>query len=240
MSFPRYRKITSILVVLALFGAARASGDENRELDRADRICRKAASQLEKGRLEDAESSYRRALEAYSGSWAAHEGLGRVAMKRGEYAPALAHLARAWTNFVEEQTRLTDAQVSAAIELDRVRQAYDDYAIRGPNIGCGHQTPNEFSHQVRLSTEVAPPPGLFFRMGVCLLRLGRPADAREAFLAEIQVVPDLASPHLNLAVCELQLGRPQEAITELDRAVALGAEEPAGLRSDILSALGND
>ena len=235
MKLSRCREAASILIVLAVVGTVRAGGEEGRKAEHASQICRKAESQLEKGRLEEAEASFHRALEAYPGSWAAHEGLGRVAMKTREYASALVHLAQAWTTFVEEQRRATDAQVSAAIELDRVRQAYDDYAIRGPNIGCGHQTPNEFAHHVRLSSEIAPPPGLFFRMGVCLLHLGRAADAREAILAEVQVTPESAAPHLNLAVCELRLGRAREALSELDTAVALGADEPAGLRADILA-----
>jgi tetratricopeptide (TPR) repeat protein len=231
-----HQMIGSLLHVLAVSGVALAGSDESRKIAHAERICRKGVGQLEEGRLADADSTFRRALEAYPDSWVAHEGLGLVAMKGGQYAPALAHLARAWTAFVEHQRRSTDAQVSAALELDRVRQAYDDYAIRGPNIGCGHQTPNEFDHQVELSAEVTPPPGLFFRMGVCLLHLDRAADAREAFLAELQVSPELAAPHLNLAVCELQLGQPREALVELDQAVALGANEPAGLRADILAA----
>jgi tetratricopeptide (TPR) repeat protein len=236
MRSPQQRTAVATLVALTLVGSVAAGASDSRAISRADRICRKAASRLDDGRLEDAESAYRRALEAYPGSWAAHEGLGRVAMKRGEYAEALAHLARAWASFAEEQGRLTDAQVEAAVELDRVRQTYDDYALRGPNIGCGHQAPNEFEHQVELSTELAPPPGLFFRMGVCLLHLARPADAREAFLAEVQATPGSAASHVNLAVCELQLGRPEEALAELDRAVSLGADEPAGLRSDIMAA----
>ena len=59
------------------------------------------------------------------------------------------------------------------------------------------------------------------------LRANRAADAERGFRALAQSDPDLAGPHANLGVIARRAGRLPEAVAELERAVALDAQQPA-------------
>ena len=80
-------------------------------------------------------------------------------------------------------------------------------------------------------------------LGVHYVQLGRPAEAREQFVAALALAPDHAVAHYNLALIEIRENRADEAFTHLHQAIAarpgfaeahtnLGVLLDAGGRSD--------
>ena len=61
---------------------------------------------------------------------------------------------------------------------------------------------------------------------VASLRANRVADAERGFRALAQSDPELAGPHANLGIILRQAGRLPEAVTELERATDLDAQQP--------------
>lgn len=80
-----------------------------------------------------------------------------------------------------------------------------------------------------------------FLAGVAHHEAGRHAEARDAFLASLALVPGRASTLSNLGATELKLGRPREALAALDAALeaAPGDRDAAFHRADALLALGD-
>jgi len=81
-----------------------------------------------------------------------------------------------------------------------------------------------------------------FLRGTALLEQGQAADAEQALLASLGLLPGRASTLANLGVARLQLGRPREALAALDQAAAAepGAAGTWCHRALALAALGDD
>lgn len=58
------------------------------------------------------------------------------------------------------------------------------------------------------------------------------AEASEVCRKMIEIIPRSAEPHYNLACAHAQLGKKDEALTELEKAVELGFEDPAHIEKD--------
>lgn len=202
--------------------------------------------QLRHGDLDAAEHSFRKAVELGPNNPDAYHGLGRVAMRRHDYREALSYLLRARELYARRAAQVDAIRSDVAAELDRHRRSASDQAASFADAGCltergvdlwmsspqsGDETDEPGGVDLR-----GTPPGLSFRIGTCQLHLGHFEAARTELERELLIAPDNAAAHLNLAVVLLRLDQPAQAFEELDTAVRLGAQEPEGLRSDILVA----
>jgi len=232
-------------VVAAAAVAVAAPGDAVR----AERAVRRGMAALRRGDLTAARARFREAVRLDPGLPEAHDGLGRVAMRRRAWREALGHLERARELYRARELERARREAEEAMEAERARQGLRDF-VSGELSESGCWTEQTYRLVIpgaaRLDREgsapppeeVDDPPGLMFRIGVCRLHLGDLRGAREAFLRELAVAPANGAAHLDLAVCELRLGRPDRALTELDLAVRSGIREPPGLRDEIEAALG--
>lgn len=215
--------------------------------EKAQLLARRGLNELEAGRIERAERDLHEAVTADPGSPEAHEGLGRLAMARGDWAGALGELLRARTLYRERALTLLQQRAEAARREEVTRQSFKDMVGRFSDSGCWTET--SYRHRIPGAAEMdgrveAPdvqelplPRGLAFRIGVCLLHLGRAGEARQALLDELRVSPRSPAVYANLAVAEWRLGRPAEALRALDRVRELGGREPPGLRQEIRRAM---
>ena len=69
--------------------------------------------------------------------------------------------------------------------------------------------------------------GAQHNLGTVLLRLGRPTEAVEAFLASLRERPDAALTHLSLGYALHNAGRDGEARQAFERCLRLAPGEPA-------------
>jgi tetratricopeptide (TPR) repeat protein len=165
---------------------------------------------LEMGRLDEARTHAELGLP--SSPAAARSLLARVALKKGDTATAekeaRAALAARGSRIgpliilaqvLQEQDRLAEC-------LDLTRQAEQELA----------RTEGERKFA-----------GLFFVQGDVLARLGRTAEAEQAFQREIADFPASPSPYSRLAVLYATQGRPDEAVSMLRRMVDANGS-PAG------------
>jgi Tfp pilus assembly protein PilF len=162
-----------------------------------------AAHLLEAGRLDDAEATFRLALELHPHVPAAHAGLGIVALSRNDLVAAEEHLR-------------------AAVEID------EDFAIAWSNRGVVAERRGDLEAAQRYYERALSILPLFpeARRNLVLLLLGldQPAAARAHAMRLVQVTDDEARDVSLLALCELGLGRPHEARARLD---SLGDEHAA-------------
>lgn len=190
----------SLLLVLLLTGCASTPVPES-ALARID----DAARLLESGRLDDAEATYRLALELHPRVPAAHAGLGLVALSRNELASA------------EEHFR-------AAVEID------EDFAIAWSNRGVvaerrqDLEAAREYYERALSILPLFPDPRR--NLVVLLLRMEEPEAARAHAMRLVQVTEDPARDVSLLALCEIGLGRPGEARARMESLGAEHAEHP--------------
>ncbi len=230
---------TVLFAALALAVAGQASTQQAHQVDRANRLCVRGLRHLQAGRVEQARAAFLKAQESAPGLAAAADGLARVALHEGRYERALQGFITAAQRYESAVAAAARRRAEAAEDLQKVQTAYRDYGVKnGP--GCSDRLAGQ-SGQDPASlldpTEDPLPAGLRFRIGVCLLHLGRVGEARGAFRAELERHPDSAVSHVNLAVCELELGDPSQALVEVQAARRLGAKVPDGLEHDIRAKL---
>jgi tetratricopeptide (TPR) repeat protein len=68
------------------------------------------------------------------------------------------------------------------------------------------------------------------RLGECLLKLGKRAEALPAFRDAVRTRPDLAAAHLELGALLLEDGRAREAVAHLDCAARLDGKNERARR----------
>jgi protein O-GlcNAc transferase len=164
-----------------------------------------AHAEHQAGRLEQAQTAYRAALEADPGNLDAEHMLGVIALQRGQPEEALLHFERvvarmpesaaAHNSLGEAQRRLGRgeaalASLSRAVELD-------------PHLGEAH-----------------------YNLAGLLRSLGRAPEAIEAYRRFLAINPHYAEAHLGLAAAQRDAGSPDEALASGQRALALAPEAP--------------
>ncbi len=228
------RAFTTILLAAAFLPAAAGLGadrDVERHLRTGDRA-------MAGGDLEAAGAAFEAALEADPESADAHYALGVLAMRRHQYAMAVTHLQAAHRLYVESAADGLADRAEQRLHRDTYVRDLFDLAAGGAsgsrNFGGGRRM--DFSCGVSWTWyegAAAGPEDLEFRMGACLLRLNRPAEALRYLLTAVERTPEAGAAHLNLAICEAALGDRANARLSLDRAAALGATVPDELRRSL-------
>jgi Tfp pilus assembly protein PilF len=160
--------------------------------------------ELKGGAPDQARDLVRRALAAHPGSFEALVLMARVEEERGDEGRAARWLGRV--------LEINPYEYRAHAELARLAQERGDWpaAAREFQAALGMNP----AHDARMS----------YGLGYALLRMGRAAEAREAFLAATAQDPRLAEPHLALGLLLID-SEPARARQELEQYLRLA---PAG------------
>jgi tetratricopeptide (TPR) repeat protein len=196
---------------------------------------------LEQMRNEDfagARKSFEAAISIEPTFELAHYMLGRVHLAQKEYAPAAAALTRARDLYVSQAGRkFVDKQEAQRHRRERLAE------IEGLISNLQGVTPMTFQvrEQIRqleerkrqvedldrardLTPEQQVPAFVSLSLGSAYFRLGKKAEAEQAYVAAVAADPKTGEAHNNLAVLYLETGRYAQAKT------ALKAAEKAGVR----------
>ena len=211
---------------------------------------------LEKGKIDKAHKSLRRAVRAMPSFPPAHIALGHIAMHRQEYEQALLEYTTARDGY-----RNLGAEV-AALETERYAQARDSIVtleeeinnLRNPSTALFKGLPESERVQrlaqlegrlqqlqaIRLpgTHDSEEPPGeIHFYVGNALFRLGRLDEAVDAWATCSEVTPDFPLVYNNLAFGYWKKGDPERAAEYLDRAERLGFELNPNFKLDVARSL---
>jgi len=154
----------------------------------------------QEGRFEDAEGSYRRAVQAELGYALAHNNLGVALYHRGDTDGAIA----AFRVALESQPAFTKARLNLALLLSkgkRFQLALEAYRT------VLHTPPED--------------PAACNAVGLLLSELNNYEDARNAFARAVQAKPEYAEAHYNLSFTLSNLGDFEGALRETKRALEL-------------------
>lgn len=162
--------------------------------------------------LELAQEAFEAALLREPRSSAAHFGLGRTAAARGQAQEAIEHFRVA-----------LDGQPSGSIVHHHLGMAYraiGDLDRARQELAKNRQQAIAFSDPLlrRLDTLSVSREGIFVR-GVEASRQGQPRQAIEAFREVLELEPDDAEAHFNLAQAQIAVGDLEEAETHLREAL---------------------
>jgi tetratricopeptide (TPR) repeat protein len=159
------------------------------------------------GLADEAAAAYTRALSPVGGFYeaAAQEGLGKVALERGNTARAVSSFQQS----VRLKPEVARYQGGLATALTQSYQL-----VRGEE---------RYQHALNLD------PGDFVTLagsGLLALQRGEPAQARDQLLKALVIEPDYARGQVWLAVAEYQLGLASAALDSLERAILADPRDP--------------
>ncbi len=150
-------------------------------------------------------------------------------------------------------TVFTDHRISRYPQADSDKPATDDavqklIAWREPdaslvlrNLGLANielgrrQQSDQLITGVRQLAEAAkslpPDPVVFTQIGLVLLQMGKPEEARDPLALALRLEPDRAASHINLAGVYAATGETDQAISELKRAIELDPSQASAYRA---------
>lgn len=233
--------LTIVAVALVAGAVSGAQPPTNRESSARERAREPYTTGLEQMRNEDfaaARKSFEAAIAIEPTFELAHYMLGRVHMAQKEYAPAAAALTRARDLYVSQAGRqFLDKQEAQRHRRERLAE------IEGLISNLQGVTPMTFQirEQIRqleerkrqvedldrardLTPEQQVPAFVSLSLGSAQFRLGRRAEAEQAYAAAVAADPKTGEAHNNLAVIYFESGRYAQA------KAAVRAAEKAGTK----------
>lgn len=201
------------------------------------------------GRLESAETEYRRILGADPVHADALHLLGVLAHQRGEHAEAAELIARAITenprfadfhsnlgNVLWHLGRLPEAEASCRWAL-ALREAYPEAHVNLGNVlwaaGCFEEAASAYRRALALQPDYAE---AHSNLGNVLRAQGRPGEAEACYRRALALAPDFVDALGNLAVALRTQGRIDEAIAAYEQALARVPGD-AALHSNLIFSL---
>ncbi len=169
--------------------------------DRAEAEFRRGATLLNQGRAGEAEESFGTALSAYPGHEAARQALVAMHLEQRRIDEA--------RRLLQEGVALNPANARFASVLARIFIERQDYAAA-----------LEVVNGVRVSEQASPE--LQSARGTALQRLGRHAEAADAFQASLRSEPQNGAAWVGFGISLESLGRKSEAAEAFRRAAATG------------------
>jgi tetratricopeptide (TPR) repeat protein len=160
---------------------------------------------LGRGLEQDAEASFQRALKLDEGMALAHAGQAEVLHARGETSAA----ERKYLEALDHDPQLADAYGRLVVIYRQQSRMEDAVAILE-----------------RAFAQGVDADGMHYKLGQCLLGVGRVADAIEQFGAELELDPDHLQSLNNLA--RILATHPDPALRDGERAVELAQRAVAG------------
>lgn len=199
-----------------------------------DVLLGQAITHLQQGRLDEAESIFRRILRDNPEHADANHLLGIIALQRGAYDIAVELIARAIQcnprasmfysnlgNALYRQGRFQEA-LSAIEQAIRLGSNVPETFYNGGNalqaLGRLNESLAAYEHAIRLRPDYLD--AHYSRCAV-LLGLGRAQDAERGYRRVLELNPRHAGACNNLAVTLVGLGRYEEALTFCERALSL-------------------
>jgi len=174
---------------------------EHGDLGRAEAEFRRGATLLNQGRAGEAEESFGTALSAYPGHEAARQALVAMHLEQRRIDEA--------RRLLQEGVALNPANARFASVLARIFIERQDYAAA-----------LEVVNGVRVSEQASPE--LQSARGTALQRLGRHAEAADAFQASLRSEPQNGAAWVGFGISLESLGRKSEAAEAFRRAAATG------------------
>jgi tetratricopeptide (TPR) repeat protein len=192
----------------------------------------------ERGRLDEAAASYRRALNYAPGNSphylaVIHNSLGIVATRQGNTEVALHHFREAVRfneNFAEPRNNLANALAGAgrpAEALEHYRAAVRlEPELTEPRVGLGsalltlgqtEEAVTQYQEALRIDAMLAQAHN---GLGAALARQGRTDEAIARYHEALRLDPNLPTAHLNMAVVLIKQGKAADAKAHLERALA--------------------
>ena len=159
------------------------------------------------GRGEEVVALAKRALQVDPRNTQAHVLIGEVFMERQDHAGALPHLRRA----VEIQPKLDRNRQNLAAcliglrQFDEAERLLRDILARHPQFPLAH-----------------------FHLGLLCEEQGRPAEARQAYLAELEHNGDYVPARFNLGALALELGDAAGYRAQMEKIIELAPDRPKG------------
>ena len=196
-----------------------------------------AAEHYRAGRLNEAESLYRRVLDEHPDNVEAIQGLAVLCHQRGRPEEALALFRRAIT--LDPNSRVADRQLGRLLEqrgdsagasicyrraarlrpLDAAAQADLARTLAGQG-----EVAEAVAHYRRAASLAPDEAWTHIALGNALLREGAVADASASYERALAISPDLAEAHSNSGEALRRLGRLGEAVAAGERALVLMPE----------------
>ncbi len=192
----------------------------------------------ELGQLNEAEASYRRALQAKPDYTAAHYNLGNTLTGLGRLNEAEASYRRVLQikpddadahynlgNALRELGRLNEAEAS----YRRALQIKPDFANVYNNLGNTLQAldrPDEAETSYRRALQIKPDfVEAYSNLGNTLKNMGRLDEAEASYRRALQIKPDSAKMHSNLGLIFQDMGRLDEAEASYQRAIRIKPDD---------------
>ncbi len=225
-----------VFMVFVLVAALPAAAGESDGIARAKARVAKGEVQLQKARYEEAEKTFRKAIEMEPALPSAHLGLGAALVGQRRYDDALQALAEAelrYREFDELQRESGRVAVASMEETERrVETLKDTYGVfqRGP--ANQQLSPSQVS-RMNVPTAGSMPANAFYLQGVALLRTGEKVAGIERLERCLTLDKDHSLAHYNLAVAMNSIGRADEAKSHLEAAISGGVEPPSALVAEI-------
>jgi tetratricopeptide (TPR) repeat protein len=163
----------------------------------------RAVGLLDAGQVDQARALLNEVLRDHPNSDDAELAMGKVWMQTGAVDEAAKHLQHA--------IALNPDMVEAHFRLGAVQMAKTDYAAAEASF--------------RRAVDLKPSYGeAYYNLGTCRLRQGNRTGAREALAEAVRCLPDLVPAHLEFGALLLEDGQVQQAITHLEQAIRLDAQ----------------
>ena len=191
------------------------------------------------GSLDEAEASFRKALERAPGAVSLYIKLGEVLRLQGRTEEAVGYLqkgveldpdgAEARNNLGVALIELGELEVAEALYADLLED-HPGYALGYVNLGVAQLKSGKSDLAVaQYNKAIAIDPEnthTYYNIGNAYLDLGRPQEALSWFDRALERDPDQAVIHNNQGVALRALGRLGDAVEAYGRAIALDAEDP--------------
>jgi Flp pilus assembly protein TadD len=221
---------------------------DDRDYEQAVKHVQAGQKALTSERWDEAEEEFRIATELDPLLVGGHYGLGQTYMATKRYPEAVRAYEQAETAFHEQQAEgLTDGLALQKRLDDQIKALQDDnntarLRVSGPNADAIDRAITRNEEQIRTlqglknrdPNEALPTPHwLSLALGSAHFRNQHLRLAEQAYLAAVDVKPDLAEAHLNLSVVYMLTNRLEQAEQEVKLAEEAGLSVPQGLKDDI-------
>jgi tetratricopeptide (TPR) repeat protein len=160
---------------------------------------------FEKGRVDEAISHYREALEIEPNYGKAHYNLGNALLQKGNVAEALVHYQEA----VEVDPENAEAHYNLGASLEQTGKM--DEAI------------TQFQQALQINPGYAEACN---NLGQALCQTGRVDEGITQFQQALEINPAFVKAHNNLGIALFEKGRADEAISQYEKALQLGPANP--------------
>lgn len=184
---------------------------------------------FEKGLLDQAEASYRQALDAAPDSASALHGLGLVEWRRGQFEKALEYLVQASQkapdspeilNSLGDVYRILGDIPKSREVLERAVTLNPTFALAFNNLGMSFLAAGDFRRaMMHFTTAVQLDGSMFlgyFNLGIALKEQNHLDEAIKAYRKAIELKPDFAEAHLNLGIALLLDGQMVDGFAEYE------------------------